>query len=257
MYVDLEKQASLCFSASFTYCPLPFEPRKLPVKPLQTIPAWLKRGLVAALIALAVWALYMFGYPLFTQPAVLLPPTGTELSAGSVTRTAQQPALTSTSMAAASATGSPPTATVTPTSTTVPTSTATPTNTPRPAPATAGPQAGTPFGPQGEYILHVIQEADSLNRIAGLYNTSVEVLRAVNEFDPIKALWPGQVIVVQPGVTEPEGVVRFRIVELKYRWNVDDLAEEYGVTAEDLRRYNNLGPEAWVPAGRILIVPVE
>ncbi len=146
-----------------------------------------------------------------------------------------------------------PTLTVTPS----PSSTQRPTRTPTPPGPTPGPGLMTPFGPEGQFLLHEARPGESYTAIAKLYQTTVEVLEALNYRMPGMSLWVGQIIVVLPGQTENAGLPAFQVVHIEERITLEALAEEYGVSVDDLRYYNALGEEDWVPAGRLLIILVE
>lgn len=125
-----------------------------------------------------------------------------------------------------------------------------------PAP-TLGPALGTPFGPDGKYLLHQLAAGESMGTLVSLYNTSNKVIEASNVLIPGASIWPGTVLVILPGVKNPEAAIRFRVVLLEAPTTVNALAAEYNVSEEDLRLYNSLGSEQSIPAGRYIIIPVD
>ena len=237
-----------------------------------------------------------------------------------------------------------PTASNTPTNTSTPTSsqasvisqeaeeaqsivegTATPSLTPTLFVPTPGPFLQTPFGPYGSFIVHKVSAGESVTLLADRYETSNEVIIAVNgleedyyffgastpqptsdkpyqsptpTFDDSAAptkhptattraiptatkpsekptitttptpyetpeIWttvlirPGDVLVILPGQTDPEQVGQYRTVYLREVAKVDDVARLYGITVDELRYYNSLGPGELIAAERWLVIPHE
>jgi LysM repeat protein len=163
------------------------------------------------------------GAPTFTLTATVLPPTNTP-------------------------TIPPPTAT----STRVNTLTAT--TSPTPDQPTPGPLEETPFGPGGHYLVHIVKEGDSLENIAKLYNTTIEVLKAINMTPPQTSLWVGVPTVIIVGEKDLTKVSPLKAVWLAERALVLDLRQKYQMTEEEFRNFNALGSGNWVEAGRWLIV---
>ena len=120
---------------------------------------------------------------------------------------------------------------------------------------TIGPGLMTPFGPQEQYLLHELQESESLAVVARYYQSTISVLNALN-IPPPRLWWPGDVLVVMPGRTDPAGLIPFRVIHVEVTTRVIDLSEEYSVPVEDIRMYNSLGSGDWIPAGRWVIIPV-
>jgi len=140
-----------------------------------------------------------------------------------------------------------------------PTPPATPTATLSPTPdePTPGPAFGTPFGPEQKYILHQLGTGESMGTLVSLYNTSNKVIEASNVLVTGASIWPGTVLVIVPGEKNPANVLRFKVILNDTGMSVSDLAEQYSVSVEDLRKYNSLGAGDEIPAGRYLIIPVS
>ncbi len=130
-----------------------------------------------------------------------------------------------------------------------------PTATPTLSPPTPGPGLETPFGAQGEYLLHQINFGDSLPKLAAQYQTDRDVIVVANGLVSNQSLQPDQVLVIMPGRTDPLGVERLMVLFLEEDAQVSELASRFSVTPEELRRYNDLGPGDFIPAGRWLIFP--
>ena len=99
-----------------------------------------------------------------------------------------------------------------------------------------------------------MQEGESLNVIAIHYNTSVAVIKAMNYIKPGASLWPGAVLVMVPGMTDPAGLPQVTAVLLTSRTSVLDLAKQYSMDPALLRQYNVLGLGDWLEANRWVVV---
>ncbi len=150
------------------------------------------------------------------------------------------------------------TPTVTPslTNTQTPTRTsAPPTFTPTYFP-TPGPGFSTPFGPGLQFAIHIVQAGESYTAIGNQYNTTVEALDAVNKLKEGQTIWPGRLIVIPVGVTDPAGLPQFEVYLLPENTLLTELATQFNTDPEQIRFYNALGPEPEIPAGRWLIIPL-
>jgi len=122
---------------------------------------------------------------------------------------------------------------------------------------THGPDIGTPFGPNGIYVLHEVKPGESFLLLANTYQTTTEVIRALNSRYGSIGLWVGEVLVIMPGQTNPNGLPKFKVILLDQARTVNQLAEEFGVSASELQIYNSLGPDSDnIPAGRWIIIRV-
>ena len=203
--------------------------------------------------------------------------------------------------------------------------TATPSLTPTFFIPTPGPFLQTPFGPYDSFVIHKVAAGESVTLLADNYDTSNEVIIAVNGlkadfyfFDArtpeptsdkpylsptptldeaaaptlqptatIRAIptatkasekptitttptpyetpeiWttvlirPGDILVILPGQKDPEQVGQYRAVYISEVGKVDDIARLYGMTTEELRYYNSLGPGELIAAERWLVIPHE
>ena len=114
----------------------------------------------------------------------------------------------------------------------------------------------TPFGPNMEYILFQIQDGQSLGNLASRFNTTIEVLKAMNvAIIEGASVRPGIVLVIMPDVKDATGLPRFSVVQVTQPVSLVELAEKYNVSVEDLRLYNHLGMDDLVPAERWLLIP--
>jgi LysM repeat protein len=143
-----------------------------------------------------------------------------------------------------------------------------PANTPSPTPSptftstftpdfTPGPGLETPFGPDSAYILHVVAEGESYPKLADIYNTAVDVIKATNIIPVDIGLRTGMVIVVMPDVKEADNLTPFVTKLVDKSVSIEDIAREYQIDLEEIIFYNQVNPEKTLPVGRYLIIPVK
>ncbi len=130
-----------------------------------------------------------------------------------------------------------------------------PTHTPTLLPPTPGPGLATPFGAQGEYLLHQVKFGDNLPKLAERYQTDRDVIVAANGLIANQSLQPDQVIVIMPGRTDSFGIEQLSVLFLAEDVLVTDFSARTGVSVEELNQYNHLGTHDAIPAGRWLIYP--
>jgi polysaccharide biosynthesis transport protein len=130
-----------------------------------------------------------------------------------------------------------------------------PTITPTPLLPTPGPAFGTPFGPDEEYVLHQVKFGDNLNKLASEYRTDRDVIMAANGLVLNQSLQPDQVIVVIPWLTDSFDIVPFAVLFLGEDTPIAELAPRYGVSEDEIRYFNALGPGDIIPGSRWLIFP--
>jgi hypothetical protein len=152
-----------------------------------------------------------------------------------------------------------PTLTATPTLTPFPTSTLTPqpSMTFSPEPPTPGPGLETPFGPGSEIVLHKVQAGESARSIAYDYRTTYQVITSTNVLLPGGSVLIDSILVIIPGMKENLGLPVFHPLYLDSDGSLRAIAELYAVLPDDLRRFNSLGPEDRIPAGRWIIIPLQ
>jgi hypothetical protein len=273
--IDHAHQEAVCLTSDYVTCPVYQEQWKGPLPPGirgKEISAGYKpriRRLLIALVILVmaaggilgVWYLYTQGWmPGFlgttetsqeTEAALLLAVASVTPSPTASPLASSTPTMTDTLE---------PTFTNTPNPSPTDTLTPTPTNTPPPTP---GPGLGTPFGVDKVYAIHWVQEGQSLVTIARLYDTTEEVIRAANAILDRRTTWPDDILVIPAGEKDPANVRRFEYLFVGKKTDIQALAQElaeqyqYPVSADEIRAFNNLGENPWIPAGRWLIIPVS
>ncbi len=248
--VALGYQQGYCLSAGHTACPLfAGKTQTLPEAARRQESARLPGGgrLWGWLTTLVVLLAVAGGFFLFRGG---MPPSGAAVTS--------PPMLPSPSPSATPSPTSTPTHTPVSKENSAPAPTAPPSSTPTPETPTPGPGLETPFGAQNGYLVHKVGVGESLTAIANRYDTTVDVLRAINVFVPGATLWAGQSLVVMPGVTvAPADVQPLLPVFVERDTTLSALAQQYASDVETLRRVNALGPEDFIPGERWILVPQE
>jgi LysM repeat protein len=126
------------------------------------------------------------------------------------------------------------------------------TSTPIPSP---GPQFGTPFGSEANFIVYKVKEGESLPLLANRYGTSVDVMRTINGLNPNYSIFQDQVLVIMVGNLDVSTARSLDYVYLEADDTVQDLAFQYGVSVEEMGEYNGLGTGEIIPGERWLIFP--
>lgn len=268
--VEWAHQCEYCFSDTYPACPILNHetPRSASIfKTLWDPQFRLPLSVLLILMALAVggYVFWNMGFPpLFlaavasteeTKSSVLSVPTQTTptstrlLVQGTPTPPASRTAALPPTAAAATATMP-----LTPTPT-QPLPSQTPTETVYASP-TAGPGLETPFGVQPVYLVHQVAPGEHLEMLARLYGTTEPVLRALNNMRPRDVLYVDISIVVIPGESDVNAVQPRKAVYLYRDSSLQQLADQYSVTVEQLRADNGLGFDDLIPARRWLVVPV-
>jgi len=112
----------------------------------------------------------------------------------------------------------------------------------------------TPFGAPVHYLVHKVKPGESMESIAARYDTSVEVLLAVNAEDQRSTLWGGTLAVIVVGQKNPANVQPLKAVWFFGRALLSDLAKQYSMPAEELRTMNGFAPGDWVDGQRWIVV---
>jgi hypothetical protein len=195
-------------------------------------------GILLAVLVLLVLLGVFVVYPNLDQIAILSPQTETPVEVIQASATEQVIANT-------------PTPTTTPT--VEPTQTPTPTHTPT---ATAGPALMTPFGsPELQLLVYEVTEGDSLAYIANIYNTTTDILMALNRRESL-SVFVGERMVVCVDCTQMPDLPPLQPLFLEEDTHLQDLAEDCDCSTAELRRWNDLGDGDWIRGGRWVVVPL-
>jgi LysM repeat protein len=109
----------------------------------------------------------------------------------------------------------------------------------------------TPLGLDKGFIIHKVQNGESLTSIANQYRTTIETLQASHLSFPTP-IQTGWVIVIPVNRTDSNGLPAFEPYQVDKNISVDDLSEKLSIKADDLRYYNGfienvmLASEEWV-----------
>ncbi len=154
-------------------------------------------------------------------------------------------------------TGPTPTRTAAPSPTATATAVLTPSPTPEPLPTP------TPIPPQS----YIVQQGDTLLSIAAQFGVSTDELRAYNGMDS-DIIVVGQEILIPPPTPTPGPTptwdpsqptptfAPFLLHTVQRGETLSTLAEQYGVSVDEIRRANNLGDdENVIRAGQVLQIP--
>jgi hypothetical protein len=181
-------------------------------------------------------------------------PTGTSTVTATPTATkvpstatnTQSPTVTPTNTATATKTATPQS----------PTKTSAPTKTPKPTSLTPtiGPGLETPFGPQGTYIIHKFGDGETLDSVADKYQTTVDVIRAINEPKNGSGIWGGTPLVIAVGELDVKDVRPLQALWLNLDTRLSYLAEKYTTPMDALHLLNGLGTVDYARGQRWIVV---
>jgi LysM repeat protein len=138
-----------------------------------------------------------------------------------------------------------------------PTITVTPEDTITPLPPTPGPELETPFGKPLTFLVHLVKDGESYTSIATTFNTKADVIRAINNLKVGDVLRTGTILVIMPGKTDLNEIPVLKAEYLNEAARVDELATQYNMDADELRRFNDLGSDAWTRAQRWIVVRMQ
>lgn len=142
-----------------------------------------------------------------------------------------------------------PTATLTRTATLLPTDTPAVTGT-----LTAAPGLDQPVGPLN-LVAHRVEENENLSSIAARFNTTVEIVRAVNGLSDQRIIQVGQVLVIPQGATTAEGLPKLVAFQTVQDTSLSIIVNQLSGDINLVRNLNALGDSDIVPAGRWLFIP--
>jgi LysM repeat protein len=122
---------------------------------------------------------------------------------------------------------------------------------------TPGPALLTPFGgPELQLMVYQVDEGESFELIANQFNTTAEILMALNVRAAL-SIWIGDMIVVCVDCIEMPDLPPLAPLYLEQGISLSDLAAEYDTPIEDLRAWNGLGPDDWIEGERWVVVPQD
>ncbi len=203
-------------------------------------------------------AMVLIGPPLATaSPTNTLVPTRTPAPTPLPLSTPTGPTPTPTRTPTKTPTATP---TRTPTRTPTTTVTHTPTNTPTLTPWPLRHPLEVPFDVDGHrLLLHWVSAGETFDSVNAKYRTTSEVIRSLNA-SVMASLWANTVIVLAPGLqtVDPE-LPTFRVLQVvqpPVPITIDDLAIQFRVDPELLRRYNGCSDACPLASWDWVLIPV-
>ncbi len=212
-----------------------------------------RRGLILCSVALAMLAQGCISPPTPPSPTVAASPVAEVIPPTATATTERLP--TATTLPATATSSPSPTSTPTATATATPIPTSTPTATP---------------------VIHLVEEGDLLGRIAQQYAISLDELVEANDIDPDDVLSIGQELVIPvptatpdpaeptapttptapPTATPSPSPTPEPLVHVVERGDLlGRLAQQYGVSVDELAAANGIDPEDVLSIGQELVIP--
>jgi hypothetical protein len=115
----------------------------------------------------------------------------------------------------------------------------------------------TPIGSEYQFIIHRVQEAESLQYFADQYNTSVEAINAVN-YNMISPLWIDWLIIIPLNTVDVVGLPAFEAYQIAEEGiPIKQLAEDFAISLEELCFYNNIDQDHILHQGEWVLLPWE
>ena len=282
---NLKHQSEFCLGEGHRQCPVFLNPQDtLPLPNHLRAPhsrakrPTRSRTWILALLLIGIAALAGLAWGFLTPGMLLSEPSSTPTWTPQPTAT-ETPSLTATASKPPTVTRTPSstptlgTVTMTFTVTRTPTATRTATLTPSPTatrthtpsltltappsltPVLSAHRLETPIGADPQFVIHRVQYGENLNQYAVQYNTSVDAIVLVN-YDLKTPVWVDTLIVIPVDITEVDGLPAFEVYLVSgIERSVEALAEELGVKAADLARYNALAAGELLQSGDWLLVP--
>lgn len=246
-------QARFCLTARFSECPVYSTaftgPLPVEIRSSRRRGRWrhLKRrtriGLILLLLIAiaAVTAAWWFWEDIAGAPTPMTAPTPTSVEV--ISKATSPPTLTEISMIRPT---NPPPSTPTPVPTPSPQLSPTP---------TPGPALDTIIDPASPFLIHKVNEGETLFYIAETFNSSMEAIIAANALEGLP-LWVDDLLIIPVGDVNVVNLPLFDVYQVPPEGTtVLQVAELFNTDPEAIRVYNNLGEGEELPAGRWLIVP--
>lgn len=139
----------------------------------------------------------------------------------------------------------------TPISTSVPTKISSPTPTTRPVLKLA---LETPIGLDQKFMIHRMMEGESLELLAGKYETTVATIQAVNYYLPLP-IHINWTVVIPLGMIDISGLPAFQPYMVVAGMTVEEFAQSMSVDVSTLSYYNGLTATYQLSPGDWLLIP--
>jgi len=112
-----------------------------------------------------------------------------------------------------------------------------------------------PIGADHKFVIHRVLYGENLNQYAAKYATSVNAILAAN-YNLKSPLWVDALVIIPVGFTDVTGLPLFEAYQVKDAGrSVESLAQELGVAAADLKKYNAISAGKSLAVGDWLLIP--
>ena len=103
-------------------------------------------------------------------------------------------------------------------------------------------------------INYVVKKGDTLSKIAKLYGTTVNEIAGINKIKNVNLIYPGQVLEIilkSNNIEHTQNTITYIIKRGDNLWNI---ARKYGVSVNDIVKWNNIKNKNLIYAGNRLII---
>jgi len=97
----------------------------------------------------------------------------------------------------------------------------------------------TIIGNDPQFIIHRVNEGESLPLFADAHGSNVETIRAVN-FGIHDILWVDQILIIPINLNDSSNIPPFLAYEVEKSTTFLEIAKEFAIPIEDLLKYNNV-----------------
>lgn len=114
-----------------------------------------------------------------------------------------------------------------------------------------------PIGTDHQFIIHQVQDGESLEQYAVQYNTDRETIIAINYYLPVP-LWVNWLVIIPVDLTDPVDLPTFEAYLVTDETiSITALAEKLGKNPEVLAFYNGIGADHVMKSGEWMLIPQE
>lgn len=115
----------------------------------------------------------------------------------------------------------------------------------------------TPIGDEVKFIIHRVEEGETLGIFADQYNTTVDAITAINH-DLIVPLWAQWLVVIPLDITDVSALPAFEPYQVEVEGILlREMAEEVSASLEDMVYYNAVDADHVLHKGEWLLIPRE
>ncbi len=103
-------------------------------------------------------------------------------------------------------------------------------------------------------VIHQVREGETLGSIAQAFQTTVNAIKAVNNFNP-EPVQVNTLLVVPYHFLDASGMPVFQVFQVKSDLSVEALAAQVGVELSLLELYNDITDGAVLKTGDLILIP--